>query len=95
MQNLWVERIWSLFTIVMLFPQAVPAPMLFPHAIHDRDYSLFIQNVGLSAWVANTAIALIALINLTLVVRVAKSLFLRSRAAANKALHATTTAPGT
>ena len=63
----WVERIWLVFTIIMVFPQAVPAPMLFPNAIHDRDYSLFIQNVS-SPWLANTAIAVIALINLTIVV---------------------------
>jgi hypothetical protein len=93
LQGLWIERMWSLFTIMMLFPQAVPAPMLFPKAIHDTDYSLFIQNVGPSAWLANTGTALIALINLTLVVWVAKSLLLRSRAAA-KTLHATAAAPG-
>jgi hypothetical protein len=82
-QVLWIEMIWSLFTIMMLFPQAVPAPMLFPKVIHDRDYALFIQNVSMSTWLANTAIALIALVNLTLVVWVARSLFLRIRVANN------------
>lgn len=82
-QGLWIEMFWSLFTIVMLFPQAVPAPMLFPKVIHDRDYALFIQNVPMPPWLANTAIALIALVNLMLVVWAIRSLFLRIRAANN------------
>lgn len=88
-QRLWVEMIWSLFTIMMLFAQAVPAPMLLPNVIHDRDYSLFIQNVGLSPWLANTAVAVIALVNLTLVVWVARSLILRVRAAASQTVQRT------
>lgn len=79
-QSLRIEMIWLMFTIMMLFPQAIPAPMLFPNAIHDRDYTMFIQNVPISPWLANTAIALIALVNLILVVWVIKSLFMRIRA---------------
>jgi hypothetical protein len=53
--------------------------MLFPKTIHDRDYSLFIQNVS-SPRLANTAIALIALINLTMVVWLVKMLWSQARA---------------
>jgi hypothetical protein len=82
-QSLRIEMIWSLFTFMMLFPQAVPAPMLFPKAIYDGDYSLFIQNVGLPLWLANTVIALIAVINLMVVLSVLRSLFQKIRTANN------------
>lgn len=92
-RGLWAEKIWSLFTIMMVFPQAVPAPMLFPNAIHDRDYSLFIENAGQSPWLANIALGVIALINLAIIAWVAKSLFVRCRVAANQARPAPAAAP--
>jgi hypothetical protein len=83
-RSLRLDLSLSLFMIMMLLPQAIPAPMLFPSAVHDRDYSLFVQNVGRSTWLANAAVAIIALVNATLVVWVGRSLMRRLRAAANR-----------
>jgi hypothetical protein len=86
---------WCAFTLMLVFPQAVPGPMLFPGVIHDTDYTLFIQNVGLPLWIANSALAVIALINLTIVAWLGRHLFLRIRTArkANQAVQRMGTSP--
>ena len=90
-QRLRADFGWSAFTLMLVFPQAVPGPMLFPRLIHDRDYSLFIQNAGLPLWIANSAMAVVALINLTVVAWLGKHFVLRIRTArrANQTVHLT------
>ena len=83
-QSQRVELIWSLFMIMMLLPQAVPAPMLFPSVVHDRDYSLLVQNVGQSPWLANAAVAMVAVVNAALVAWVGRNFILRLRSIANQ-----------
>ena len=79
-QRLGVDLGWSVLTVMLVFPQAVPAPMLFPRVIHDRDYSVFIQNAGLPLWLANSTLGVVALINLAVVAWILKHVFLRIRA---------------
>jgi hypothetical protein len=80
-QGLRADLGWCAFTLMLVFPQAVPVPMLFPHVIHDRDYALFIQNVGLPLCIANSGLAVIAVINLAVVAWLGRHLFLRIRTA--------------
>jgi hypothetical protein len=92
-QRLGVDLGWSMLTAMLVFPQAVPAPMLFPNTVHDRDYSIFIQNAGLPLWLANSALGVVALFNLVVVAWVLKHVFVRIRAArkANRAVQQTET----
>ena len=52
---------------MLLFPQVVPGPVLFPRIVHNREYSLFIQNVPLPLWIANASLLAVAVINLAIV----------------------------
>lgn len=72
---------WSLLTLILVFPQAVPASMFFPSAVPDGDYSLFIQNIAMPLWVAYSATVVVAVINLVITVWLVKSYVLRIRAA--------------
>jgi hypothetical protein len=79
-RHLHVDMGWSVLTLTLVFPQAVPIPMLFPGLVSDRDYSLFVQNVGPHLWIAISALCMIALINLTIVVWIVKHWVSRARA---------------
>ncbi|MGA2555806.1 MAG: hypothetical protein ABSG04_05975 [Verrucomicrobiota bacterium] len=76
-QRLRADLMWSLLTLMLVIPQAVP---LFPNVVHDRDYSIFVENLRLPLWTANSAIAAVALVNLAITAWVAKHFFLRIRA---------------
>jgi hypothetical protein len=67
-RHLRMDMGWCMLTLVLVVPQAVPAPLLFPSLVTDRNYSLFIENVGRSLWIANSALAVVALVNLAIVV---------------------------
>jgi len=72
----------SLLIVILVFPQVVsPVLVLFPHAMPDRDTSLFMENVGQPLWGVRIAIVAVALINLAIVVWVLRCLVLRIRAA--------------
>jgi len=82
---------WSMLTFMLVVPQAVPVPMLFPHAMPDRDSTLFVDNVGIPLWGVQFAVVVVALINLAIVVWVLRHLALCIRAArrANQAAQRT------
>jgi hypothetical protein len=78
-QRLWADVGWSLFTVMLVFPQAALMPLLLTGVAQDRDYSLLTQNVGPSLWVVKTALAALSLINLLILVKLVRHLVLQLR----------------
>ena len=78
-QRLWADVGWSLFTVMLVFPQAALVPLLLTGAAQDRDYSLLTQNLGPSLWAVKTALAALTLINLLILVKLVRHLVLRLR----------------
>jgi hypothetical protein len=74
-QRLWADIGWSLLAVMLLFPQAALVPMLLVNAVKDRDYSVFMQNIGRWSSLANTALTMLTLINLAIVGCVVKHFF--------------------
>jgi hypothetical protein len=90
--HLLIDVGWSMLTVMLVFPIVVMwVPMLFPHTFPERDCSLFLDNVGVPLWGVNSAVVVVALINLAIVVWMMKHLVPRIRAVrkANRAVQRT------
>src|SRR6185369_12449397 len=80
-QHRWADITWSVLTFMLVFPQAVVVPMVLTGIAQDRDYSLFVQNMGPLLWLAKLGLAVTALANLLIAAKLVRHLVLRLRGA--------------
>lgn len=78
-KRLWLDLHWSVWTALLVFPQAAATP--FQIAAPDTDYLGFVKNDGLPLWLSISLLITIALINAAVVVVTMKHLFSRLWAA--------------